>query len=414
LETDAASGPESAGTGQRSGPLRDLRVLDIATIIAGPLAGGLLADFGADVLKVEMPGNGDGLRALRPHKDGVSLWAKVVNRNKKGITLDLRQKEGVEILKSLVAECDVLIENFRPGTIERWGIGPEDLLAVNPKLTILRVSAFGQEGPYAGRPGFARIADAMSGFLSLCGHPNEAPMHPGYPIADSVTGLFGALGILMALLERRQNPDAPGQVVSVSLFESMFRILDFLPIEYDQLGEVRQRSGNRNPYAAPGNCYRSRDGQWCTVAASTQSLFERLASAIGRCDLIADARFSDNVLRLRNVEALDEIVGQWFAERDAEEACGLLEANAVTAARVRSIDDLFNDPQVAANNMIVPLNDPELGPVRMQGITPKFSRTPGALHSTGPALGADNFEIYANQLGLSDDEIAALRRKRVI
>lgn len=414
LETPQSQPTIDGTASSATGPLRGIRVLDIATIIAGPLAGGLLADFGAEVLKVEMPENGDGLRALRPHKDGVSLWAKVVNRNKKGITLDLRTPDGVRILKSLAAEADVLIENFRPGTVERWGIGPEELWAVNPKLTILRVSAFGQEGPYANRPGFARIADAMSGFLSLCGHADGAPMHPGYPIADSVTGLFGALGILMALQERQNNPDAAGQVVSVSLFESMFRILDFLPIEFDQLGEVRQRAGNRNPYAAPGNCYRTRDGHWCTVAASTQALFERLAKAIGRDDLIADSRFETNVLRLSHVEQLDAIIGDWFAERDADEACGQLEAHSVTAARVRTIDELFADPQVAANRMIVGLDDPELGPVRMQGVTPTFSRTPGAIHATGPALGADNDEIYAGRLGLSDTEIAALRTKRVI
>lgn len=398
----------------RQGPLRNLRIVDIATIIAGPLAAGLLADFGAEVLKVELPGKGDGLRALRPHKDGVSLWAKVVNRNKKGITLDMRQPEGAELLKRLVADCDVLIENFRPGTLERWGLGPEVLWSVNPKLTILRVSAYGQDGPYASKPGFARIADAMSGFLSLCGPADDAPIHPGYPIADSVTGLFGALGVLTALLERKENLDAPGQVVAVSLFESMFRVLDFLAVEYDQLGEVRQRMGNRNPYAAPGNCYRSRDGEWCTLAASTQRVFERLAVAIGRPDLIDDARFVDNTARLRHADELDTIIGGWFAARDAEEACALLDAQEVTATRVRSIDDLFEDPHVRATGMIVPVADPELGELRMQGVVPRFSRTPGAVHRSGPALGADNQEVYADRLGLSEDEIAALRKKSVI
>lgn len=400
--------------GERQGPLRDLRVLDIATIIAGPLAAGLLADFGADVLKVELPEKGDSLRALRPHKDDVSLWAKVVNRNKKGITLDLRQAEGAALVKRLVAECDVLVENFRPGTLERWGLAPEVLWSINSNLTILRVSAYGQHGPYAQKPGFARIADAMSGFLSLCGPPDDAPIHPGYPIADSVTGLFGALGILVALLERRDNPDAPGQVVEVSLFESMFRILDFLAIEYDQLGEVRQRTGNRNPYAAPGNCYRTRDGKWCTLAASTQKIFERLAGAIGRPDLICDQRFVSNTERLRNCDALDQIIGDWFATREADEACALLDAQAVTVARVRSIDDLFADPHVRATGMIVPVEDPELGEIRMQNVTPRLSRTPGAIHRSGPALGADNQEIYADKLGLSEDEIAVLREKRVI
>lgn len=409
------SGDETAtGEGERQGPLRNLRVLDIATIIAGPLSASLLADFGAEVLKVELPGKGDGLRALRPHKDGVSLWAKVVNRNKKGITLDLRTPEGADLVKRLVAECDVLVENYRPGTLERWGLGPDDLWAVNPKLTILRVSAFGQDGPYANKPGFARIADAMSGFLSLCGPADGAPMHVGYPIADSVTGLFGALGLLTALMERKENPDAPGQVVSVSLFESMFRILDFLAIEYDQLGEVRQRVGNRNPYAAPGNCYQSRDGKWCTLAASTQRVFERLAEAIDRPDLIGDERFATNPMRLRNADALDEILIAWFAERDADEACALLDAASVTVARVRSIEDLFTDPQVRANNMIIPVADSELGELRMQGVTPKLSRTPGSVRNAGPSLGMDNDEIYRERLGLSDEEITGLREKQVI
>ncbi len=409
------AGDETAtGEEERQGPLRNLRVLDIATIIAGPLSASLLADFGAEVLKVELPCKGDGLRALRPHKDGVSLWAKVVNRNKKGITLDLRTPEGVDLVKRLVSECDVLVENYRPGTLERWGLGPEDLWAVNPKLTILRVTAFGQDGPYSNKPGFARIADAMSGFLSLCGPADGAPIHAGHPIADSVTGLFGALGILTALMERKENPDAPGQVVSVSLFESMFRVLDFLAIEYDQLGEVRQRIGNRNPYAAPGNCYRSRDDKWCTLAASTQRVFERLADAIGRPELKSDERFATNTQRLSNADELDEILIAWFAEHDADEACALLDAASVTVARVRSIEDLFADPQVQANDMIIPVRDSELGEVRMQGITPKLSRTPGSVRNAGPSLGMDNDEIYRQRLGLSDEEITALREKQVI
>lgn len=403
--------PEPA---ERQGPLRNIRILDLATIIAGPLAAGLLADFGAEVLKVEMPGKGDGLRALRPHKDGVSLWAKVVNRNKQGITLDLRTPEGADLVKRLVADCDVLVENFRPGTMERWGLSPDVLWDANPKLTILRVSAFGQEGPYAEKPGFARVADAMSGFLSLCGPADDAPVHAGYPIADSVTGLFGALGILTALLERKENPDAPGQVVAVSLFESMFRILDFLAIEYDQLGEVRQRSGNRNPYAAPGNVYRARDGQWCTLAASTQSVFERLAGAIGRPDLVEDPRFTNNTDRLANHDALDAVIAEWFAGQDADDACALLDAAQVSAARVRTIDDLFADPQVQASGMLVRVADSELGTVRMQGVTPRFSRTPGAVHRSGPVLGADNEAVYRHLLGLSAVEIADLRAKSVI
>lgn len=405
---------QTSQTTQNKGPLRHVKILDLATIIAGPLASGLLADFGAEVLKVEMPKCGDPLRALRPHKDGVSLWAKVINRNKKGITVNLRTPEGSDIIKRLVVDCDVLIENFRPGTIERWGLGPDVLWAINPKLTILRVSAFGQTGPYAKRPGFARIADAMSGALSLSGPADGPPMHVGYPIADSVTGLFGAMGILMALVERNENPDKNGQIVSVSLFESMFRILDFLPIEYDQLGEVRKRMGNRNPYAAPGNCYRTKDYQWCSLAASTQKMFERLARAIGHPELIDDSRFTTNTDRIRHADALDDLIGKWFAAYDADEACQIMDDNQVTAAKMRTIDELFDDPQVHENEMIVQVEDEELGPLRMQGITPKLSRTPGSVRTAGPSIGADNQEIYAQRLGLSEIEIAALKAKLII
>jgi len=398
----------------RTGPLSQLRVIDIATVIAGPMAAGLLADFGADVIKVELPGRGDPLRALAPHKDGVSLWSKVVNRNKQHITLDLRTREGADILKSLVAEADVLVENFRPGTIEKWGLGPDVLHAVNPELTILRVSAYGQNGPYASRPGFARIADAMSGFLSLCGPADGAPVHNGYPIADSVTGLFGALGVLVALLERRENPDAPGQIVAVSLFESMFRILDFLAIEYDQLGVVRQRCGNRNPYAAPGNVYRCLDGTWCTLAATTQAVFERLARAIECPELISDPRFATNVSRLAHMDELDGILRDWFAARSGDEACAILDRFEVSAARMRTIDDLFADDHVRETGMLVSVADPELGTVRMQSLTPQLSRTPGRVVSAGREAGADTREILENRLGLSVERIAELRRRGVI
>jgi len=399
--------------GTCTGPLKNLRVLDIATIIAGPLAASLLADFGADVLKVELPGRGDAIRALPPHKDGVALWSKVVNRGKRGITLDLRTPEGVDILKRLVAEHDVLIENFRPGTLERWGLAPDVLWEINPKLTILRVSAFGREGPYAEKPGFARVADAMSGFLNLCGPADGAPIHPGYPVADSVTGLFGAFGLLAALLDLRENPDAPGQVVSVSLFESMFRMLDFLAVEYDQLGEVRGRYGNRNPYAAPGNVFRSKDGKWVTLAASAQSIFERLCRAIARPELIDDPRFTDNVQRLAHTDELDAIVAAWFAERDADDACAHMESFDVSAVRVRTIDELFEEEQVHANKMLIDVEDAELGTLKMQGVTPGFSRTPGNVHKTGPALGEAN-DAVMREIGLTDEQIAALKDKGVI
>lgn len=398
----------------RQGPLRSVKVVDISSIIAAPFASGLMADFGAQVIKVELPERGDGLRALRPHKDGISLWSKVINRNKDAITLDLRREEGRQLLFRLIEEADILVENFRPGTLEKWKIGPETLWGVNPKLSILRVSAFGQDGPYAKMPGFARIADAMSGFLSLCGHEDDAPLHPGHPIADSITGLFGAFGIVAAVYEKRMNPSAPGQIVSVSLFESMFRILDFLAIEYDQLGEIRKRAGNRNPYASPGNCYRSRDGKWITVAASTQAMFERLMRAIGEEALIDDPRFATNVTRLENDDALDARIKAWFAGRDAEAATKTLHEYSVTAARVRDIADIFTDPQVQATDMLISLRDSDLGDVRMQGVTPRFSRTPGQVRRAGPEIGADNRDVYLKRMGLSEPELEALAGKKVI
>ncbi len=398
----------------RTGPLQGLRVLDIATIIAGPIAATFLADFGAEVVKVEMPKGGDGLRALRPHKDGIPLWWKVTNRNKKCATLDLRTEKGAEIIKKMVPQFDVLVENFRPGTIERWGIGPDVLQAINPNLTILRVTAFGQTGPYSSRPGFARVGEAMSGFQSISGEPDGAPLHVGYPIADAVTGMFGAMGILVALMELRMNPDSPGQVIDVSLAESMFRITEFLAIEYDQLGEVRTRTGNRNPYAAPGNVYKSKDGRWITVPASTQALFERLIRTVGKPEYIEDPRFATNVERLAHAGVLEEAIGEWIGQHDAVDACRIFDENSVANAPVKTIDELFEDPHYKAYEMIVPVPDDELGEVRMQAVTPRLSRTPGKVTRAGPAHGADTDDVYGEYLGLSADDIAALREEGVI
>ena len=394
--------------------LSHLKVLDVSTLLAGPLVGTLLGDFGADVVKLELPGRGDPLRMLPPHKDGVPLWWKVANRNKTGLTLDLRTERGSALLKRMIPRFDVFIENFRPGTAERWGIGPDDLLAAHPGLTILRVSGFGQRGPYAGRPGFHRVGEAMSGYLSIQGEADGPPQHSGYPIADAATGLFGAVGVLIALLDRARNPERAGQVIKVSLLESMFRIVDFLAIQYDQLGEVPARTGNRNSYAAPGNLYRTRDGAWFCVAATTQSIFERLAQAIGRPDLIDDPRFASNPDRVANVEALDAVIAAWMADHDLADVMAAMERHHVAAGPVKAIDDIFADPHVAANDMIVSVMDEALGTIRMQGVVPTLSATPGAVRKPGPDLGADNNRLYNELLGLDETEIEALRRDGVI
>jgi len=407
--TQSEAGPEKA-----RGPLRHLKVLDISTIIAGSTASTMLSDFGADVVKVELPDRPDGLRDLPPHKEGEPLWWKVTNRNKRGVTLDLRKPKGAELFKAMVAKFDVLVENFRPGTLEKWGLGPDQLHAINPNLTILRVSAYGQKGPYAGRPGFARVGEAMSGFQTLVGDPNGPPTHPGYPIADPITGLYGTIGILLALLERRDHPDAPGQVIDVSLVESMFRLLDFLAVEYDQLGAVRGRLGNRNPYAAPGNVYKTRDGRWITIPASTQALFVRLMQAIGRPDLAEDPRYATNPKRVENPDVLEKAISDWLAERDLTEACRVLDEHQVANAPVSTIEDLFADPHYREAEMIVEVPDEALGTVRMQGVTPRLDRTPGKVYKTGPAHGADTDAVYAEVLGLDADEIARLREQGII
>jgi crotonobetainyl-CoA:carnitine CoA-transferase CaiB-like acyl-CoA transferase len=396
------------------GPLRGLRILDISTVVAAPWAATLLADLGASVLKVEIPGRGDTLRALAPHKNGVPLWWKVTNRNKQAITLDLRKPAGRALFERLLPRFDVLVENFRPGTLDRWGLDAARLFALQPRLTVLRVSGFGQTGPYRDRPAFARVAEAMAGFTYICGEPDRPPLHMGFPLADAVTGLFGALGIVSALYRRAREPDSPGEEIDVNLVESTFRLLDFLPIEYDQLGAVRERVGNLSEYSAPSNIYRSKDGDWITIPASSQGIFERLCRALGQEALIADPRFRSNADRVQAREALDAIIGAEVAARGTGELHALLEQYEVGWAPVNSIAQIFADPHFIAREALVSVDDPELGPVRMQNVVPRFRDAPGAVTSTGPALGADNDEIYGAWLGLTAAELAALRAEGTI
>lgn len=390
------------------GPLAGLRILDLSTVVAGPLSACLLGDLGADVVKVEMPGVGDPLRALAPHKDGVPLWWKVTNRNKRGVTLDLRRPEGREALARLVAASDVLVENFRPGTLDGWGITGDWLRGIQPRLTVLRVSGFGQTGPASRRPGFARVFESMSGFTQICGEADGPPLHLGYPISDAVGGLFGALGVVSALLRLARHPEEAGQEIDCSVTEAMLRVLEFLPIEYDQLGAVRTRSGNRSQYAAPGNVYRTRDGRWASIAASTQSIFERLCRALGLEELLADPRYVDNRSRVANRDALDERLVAAIGALDLAELAARLDACEVGFSPIQDIADVFEDPQMIARQAIVSVPDSELGTVRMQAVVPRFSATPGAVRAAGPALGEHSEQIW-RELGFSDEEIARLR-----
>jgi crotonobetainyl-CoA:carnitine CoA-transferase CaiB-like acyl-CoA transferase len=396
-----------------TGPLAGLRILDISTVVAGPFASTLLADLGAEVLKVEMPGAGDALRRLAPHKDGVPLWWKVTNRNKRGITLDLRKQDGKALLGKLIPDQDVLVENFRTGTLDEWGITRDWLQSLNPRLTILRVTGFGQTGPYRNTPGFARVFEAMSGLTRMCGEEGGTPLHLGYPISDAIGGLFGAIGILSELFRLKGDPSLRGQEIDCAVTEAMMRTLDFLAIEYDQLGAVRTQTGNRSQYAAPGNIYATRDGKWASIAASTQSIFERFCKALRLEHLLSDPRFIDNPSRVKNFREIDAIVADAIAQMSLDELRTTLHAHEVGFSPIYDAADIFADPHFQARKTIVSVPDEELGDVRMQCVVPRFSETPVAVRRAGPSLGQHNDEVFA-ALGLSAAEIARLRAAKTI
>lgn len=396
------------------GPLDGLKVLDISNVIAGPFAAALLGDFGADVLKVELPGGGDPLRALPPHKDGKPLLWKAVNRNKRAVTLDLRKAEGQALLMRLLPRFDVLIENYRPGTLDRWGLDKAALWAAQPSLVILRVTGFGQSGPYAGYAGFARLFEAYAGLTYITRAPGEPPVHPGYPIGDPISGVFGAFGILAALLHRAKHPDAPGQEIDLSCTEAMMRLLEVLPIEFDQLGLVHEPVGAGNAYVSPSGMFRAADGAWISFTAATQNVFQRLCRLIGREDLLADPRYASNQQRMQHQPELNAIVAAWIGARSARDVLRELSDAGVAVAPVYSNRDIAQDAQVAFRESITRVSDADFGSVAVPCVVPRLSATPGEARSAGPAAGAHNAEVYGGWLGLSDAERATLERSGVI
>ncbi len=403
-----------APSGPASGPLRGLRVLDIATIIAAPLAATLLADYGAEVVKVELPGIGDGARGFGPFKDGHSLWWKVLNRNKKLVSLDLRRAEGLDLLKRLLPPFDVLVENFRPGTLDRWGLTKEVLWSIQPRLVILRATGFGQTGPYRGRTGFARVFEAMGGLTYITGEPGGEPMHCGYPIGDALGGLFGAMGVLAALWRRARDPNAPGEEIDLSMTEATLRILEFLPIEHDQLGAVRERSGNENQYSAPSAVYRTRDGHWVSLAGSTSAIFANNCRAIGRPDLVDDPRYASNGQRTERRAELNAVFSGWCAAHDLPHVLERFHDCGGALAPVQSIRQIFDDPQMQARDAITGVPDEHFGTVRMQNVVPRFVGDPGVVRHSGGSIGQDNAEILGGRLGLSDAERTRLAKDGII
>lgn len=399
-------------TGQRELPLAGVRVLDIATMAAAPWSATYLGEFGADVVKVEMPGTGDHQRRWGTPKNGVGLFWKSMGRNKRSVTLNLGKPQGAEIFKQLVADADVVIENFRPGTLERWGIGYETLKAINPRLILLRVTGFGQTGPYSSRPGFGTLAESLTGFAHLTGHPSGPPTLPNGPLADGVAGVTGAFAVMVALYYRDAQGGV-GQVIDLSLCEPLLRLLEPALLDYDQLGVARGRVGNRSDHVAPRNTYQCGDGRWVSISASAQSIFERLMDAIGRPELRRDPRFAVNSARVEHVDELDEIIGAWIRRHSRDEVLSALEAAQVAAAPVYDIPDIFADAHFQARESMIDVEDADLGSVRLVNVVPRFSETPGRVRTTGPALGEHNAEVYG-ALGMTADELDALRRDGII
>lgn len=402
--------PETKET--RFGPLAGLRVLDIATIIAAPFAASLLADFGAEVTKLEIPGQGDGLRGFPPFKEDKPLWWKVTNRGKRYGTLDLRRPEGLALMKRLIAQSDVLIENFRAGTLARWGLDRDTLWAINPRLVILRVTAFGQTGPRAAQGGFARIFEAMGGLTHITGMAEGAPVHPGYPIADAFGGLFGAFSILAALHGIDRNR-LEGEEIDLALTEATFRLLENLAIEYDQLGQVRERDGNNNQYTAPANVFRTRDGRYVTVTGSTDNMFRNNMRAIDRPELVDDPRFVTNRARMRYRAELDAIFAEFMAAHTLEATLAAFHRENGAIGPIYSVEQIFEDAQMQAREAITAVPDDHFGQVRMQNVVPRLTRNPGRIRWAAKDLGADTTAILRD-LGLCDAEIADYRQKGVI
>ncbi len=397
------------------GPLRGLRVIDAGQMIAAPLCCTLLADFGADVIKIEHPVHGDAMRARPPEKDGKSLWWKVIARNKRTITLDLSKPEGGRLLKRLAESADILVENFRPGTFERWGLGYDALSARNPGLVFVRVSGYGQTGPYATRGGYGTVAEAFTGLPSFTGFPDRPPtLTSSFAMADSVAANFAAMAAMFAIYERDQGGSGKGQVVDVSLYEPLFRLIEFQAIGYDQTGFVRKRIGNRSTTDSPRNAYETTDGRYITISASTQKSFDRLVDAMGMPKLSSDDRFTDALRRQRNADALDVIMTDWFRRHDFDDAMRILEEGEVVTGPILTIADIFEDPHYAARETIVSVPDADFGQVRMQNATPRMTRTPGRVRHSGKGRGEDNKAIYCGELGLSREEFERLKAARVI
>jgi crotonobetainyl-CoA:carnitine CoA-transferase CaiB-like acyl-CoA transferase len=391
--------------------LEGIRIIDAATLFAGPLAAAILADFGAEVIKIEHP-KGDPVRSHGYQKNGIPLWWKVISRNKKVITLDLNHSEGQELMRSLIKKSDVLIESFRPGTLERWGLGPGVLQADNPRLVYSRVTGFGQFGPSKSLPGFGTLAEAMSGFAAMTGDPAGPPTLPPFGLADGIAGLATAIAILTALNARHTTNR--GQVADIALIEPILTILGPQPTWYDQLGIIQERRGNRSVNNAPRNTYRTKDGKWVAVSTSAQNVAERVMRLVGHPEVIQEPWFASGAERARHADELDGMVGGWISERSLDEVMSAFEQAEAAVAPIYDIAQIMKDPQYEALNSIVTIDDTDLGPMKMQNVMFRLSETPGHVRWAGRRKGSDNAEVYGNLLGLDKKRLHALSAKGVI
>jgi formyl-CoA transferase len=391
-------------------PLAKLKVVEMGQLIAGPFAAKTLADFGAEVIKIEPPKHGDALRNWRLLKDGTSIWWQVQSRNKKSLSLDLRQAEAQEIVRTLIQEADVLIENFRPGTLEGWGLDPEKLLELNPKLIVLRISGYGQTGPYKDKPGFGVVAEAMGGLRHLTAEPGRVPVRVGISIGDTLASLHGVIGILLALQERHNS--GKGQIIDIALYEAVFNCMESLLPEYSAFGEIRQAGGSALPGIAPTNAYLCADGGYVLVAGNGDSIFKRLMTVIGRDDLGNDPQLENNDGRVKRVAELDQAIGEWAMTVSTHKALETLDSVAVPVGRIYTIADIASDPHYKARENIQTIRMHDGSQLEVPGIIPKLSRTPGSIKTLAPDIGENTDEILKS-IGLNESQIASLKERGI-